>query len=61
MRGSGSRAHETRLIGIDKRIGTVRAEIAQIDGDLAKLVGEAETAQRMIAVAKTAGTGDRQE
>ncbi len=55
------KGHETRLTGIDRRIGTARAEVAQIDGDLAKLIGEAETAQRMIAVAKTAGTGDRQE
>jgi hypothetical protein len=55
------KGHETRLSGIDRRIGTVRAEVAQIDGDLAKLAGEAETAQRMIAVAKTAGSGDRQD
>jgi hypothetical protein len=55
------KGHETRLNGIDRRIATARAEVSQIDGDLAKLIGEAETAQRMIAVAKTAGTGDRQE
>ena len=55
------KGHESRLSGIDKRIATARAEIAQIDGDLAKLIGEAETAQRMIAVAKSTGTGDRQQ
>ena len=55
------KGHEARLGGIDKRIATARAEIAQIDGDLAKLIGEAETAQRMIAVAKSTGTADRQQ
>ena len=53
------RSHETRLTGLDKRIATVRAEVAQLDGDLAKLKGETETATQMIAVTKTAGGGDQ--
>src|SRR5690606_26985109 len=55
------KGHETRLAGIDRRIGTARAEIASIDGEHARRAGEAATEKRLIAVAKTAGGGDRHE
>ena len=47
------KSHETRLTGIDKRSATIKAELAQIDGDLAKLKGEAGTASQLIAVTQT--------
>jgi hypothetical protein len=46
------RNHESRLISIDKRTATIQAELAQIDGALAKLKGEERTATQMIDVAK---------
>ncbi|MEM9027044.1 MAG: hypothetical protein AAGC70_01600 [Pseudomonadota bacterium] len=47
------KGHNDRLVTIDKRISTIKAELAQSDGDLARLNGEAQTADQLISVAKT--------
>ncbi len=52
------KAHETRLNGIARGISTAKAELAQIDGSLANLKGEADTAAQMIAMAQATGKAD---
>lgn len=38
----------TRMLGIDKRISTIKAELSLIEGQLAQLKGEAQTAEQRI-------------
>ncbi len=45
-------APRERLVEIDKRLGTLRAEIFQVEGDLAQLKGEAQTAEQRIEAAQ---------
>ncbi len=45
--------HADRLSGLDKSIANYKAELAQIDGDLARLRGEADTAEQLIDVAQS--------
>ncbi len=47
------KGHETRLNTIVRGISTAKAELAQIDGSLANLKGEADTAAQMITVAQS--------
>ena len=55
------KGHETRLNTISRGISTAKAELAQIDGSLANLKGEAETAAQMIAVAQSGARSDGPE
>ncbi len=49
---------QKRLDDTNGRIDALKRELAEIDGALAKLKGEADTAQQRIAVAATATDGD---
>ena len=49
------KGHEARLNGIVRGISTAKAELARIDGSLANLKGEADTAVQMIAMAQNGG------
>ena len=52
------KGHEARLNGIVRGISTAKAELARIDGSLANLKGEADTAVQMIAMAQTGGKAE---
>jgi hypothetical protein len=52
------KGHETRLNGIVRSISTAKAELAQIDGSLANLKGEADTAAQMISMAQSGGKAE---
>ncbi len=47
------KGHETRLTAVSRGISVAKAELAQIDGSLANLKGEADTAAQMIVVAQS--------
>ncbi len=49
---------QKRLDETNQRIDLLKRELAEIDGGLAKLKGEAETAQQRIAAATVANSGD---
>lgn len=55
------KSHETRLNAIVRGISTAKAELAQIDGSLANLKGEAETAAQMIVVAQSGAKAEATE
>lgn len=52
------KGHETRLNTIVRGISTAKAELAQIDGSLANLRGEADTAAQMITMAQSGGRAE---
>ncbi|MEO0798575.1 MAG: hypothetical protein AAFY53_05150, partial [Pseudomonadota bacterium] len=47
------KGHRDRLDTIDRKSSSLASELAQIDGELAKLKGAAQTAQQLIGVAET--------
>ena len=55
------KGHETRLNTLVRGISSSKAELAQLDGSLANLKGEADTAAQMIAVAQTGARTDINE
>ena len=52
------KGHDTRLNTIARGISTAKAELAQIDGSLANLRGEADTAAQMITMAQSGGKAE---
>ncbi len=51
---------QKRLTASDTRIAQLERELAGVDGDLAKLKGEAQTAEQRIKMTQEQGDGDKQ-